>query len=178
MRTIKNKLTQLLLLASLLFLIVGCSPKPEFELYEGKELSIAVLGSKPEVEEEQVDFQEITFEEFNTEELNKYDAVFIMKENLSQAAESQYAPIYSETHIPFFFIENNKDAYPFIDADLAYEDAREIPDHNYYATSFLQTPYDEERTVRYGLYNDEVNEENIQEAFSRMFKTVEQSPGD
>ena len=156
---------------------VGCSPKPEFELYEGKELSIAILGAKPEVKEKQVNFQEITFNEFNTEELKKYDAVFIMKENLSQAAESQYASIYSETHIPFFFIENNKDAYPFIDADLAYKDAREIPGHSYYATSFLQTPYDEERTVRYGLYNDEVNEENIQEAFSRMFKAVEQSSG-
>lgn len=178
MATIKNKLTQLLLSASLLFLIAACSPKPEFELYEGKELSIAVLGTKPEVEEEQVDFQEITFDEFTTEELNKFDAVFIMKENLEEAAESQYAPIYSDTHIPFFFIENNKDAYPFIDADLAYEDAREIPDHNYYATSFLKTPYDEERTVRYGLYNDEVSEENIREAFSRMFKTVEQSSGD
>jgi hypothetical protein len=178
MRTIKNKLTQLLLTASLIFLIAACSPNPEFELYEGKELSIAVLGTKPEVEEEQVDFQEITFDEFTTEVLNKFDAVFIMKENLEEAAESQYAPIYSDTHIPFFFIENNKDEYPFIDADLAYEDAMEIPDHNYYATSFLKTPDDEERTVRYGLYNDEVSEENIQEAFSRMFKAVEQSSGD
>lgn len=174
---LNNKITKLLLLGSLFFLAVGCSPKPEFELYEGKELSIAVLGKKPEVREEQVDFHEIAFDEFTTEEVTKYDAVFIMKENLPQAAESQYAPIYSETHTPFFFIENKKNIFPFIDADLTYEDARENTETNYYATSFLQTPYDEQRTVRYGLYNDEVDKESIKEAFSRMFKTVEESSG-
>lgn len=173
-----NTIRRVFLLASLVFLIVGCSPKPEFEQYDGKALSIAVLGKAPEVKEEQVGFQEITFEEFNKKELRKYDAVFVMEENLLNAAESQYASIYTETHKPFFFIGNNKGAYPFTDAALSYEDAKEIPDHDYYATSFLQTSYNEQRTVRYGLYNDEKNEENIQQAFSRMFETVEQSSGD
>ena len=170
-----KKIMKTLLLVGLSILIVGCSQKPDFESYEGRELSVAVLGEKPEILEEQVELQEITFKEFNAQELRKYDAVFITKENFSQAAESQYAPLYSEANIPFFFIENNKDEYPFIDAELSYEDAREIPYHNYYATSFLETPNNEQRTVRYGLYNDEVNEENIKEAFSRMFKTVEES---
>lgn len=44
---------------------------------------------------------------------------------------------YLESHIPFFFIESNTGEYPFIDADLAYEDAREISNHQYYATGFL-----------------------------------------
>lgn len=45
---------------------------------------------------------------------------------------------YLESHIPFFFIESNTGEYPFIDADLAYEDAREIPNHQYYATGFFR----------------------------------------
>lgn len=166
----------LTLLIGMLFLIAGCSNNPEFKLYDGKELSIAVLGTKPEAKEKQIEFQEIAFDEFNKEEIKKYDAVFITKENLSQAAESQYAEIYSNSHMPFFFIESNKDAYPFIDADLSYEDAREIPNHNYFATGFLETLQNEQKTWTYDLYNDQVNEENIRDVFSKIFKTIEENP--
>lgn len=160
----------------LLFLVTGCSTDPEFELYKGKNLSIAVLGEGPAVKEQQVEFQEISFDEFNAEVLRKFDAVFITKEYLAEAAQSQYAPVYSDAHMPFFFLESNTGEYPFIDADLEYEDASEIPNHNYYATGYLKTAQQEEKTWTYGLYNDEVNEENIQEVFSRIFKTIEENP--
>ncbi|WP_033541969.1 hypothetical protein [Planococcus sp. CAU13] len=173
-----KNITKLFLLASLLFLIVGCSPKPEFELYEGKELSIAVLGKAPEVKEEQVDFQEITFDEFNKEGIMQYDAVFIMKENLAEAAESQYAPVYKESHLPFFFIETNTGAFPFVEAEQAYDESREIPYHNHYATGFLEVPNGEQRTSTFGLDNGKVTKENIKDVYSRIFKTVEESSGD
>ncbi|HSJ67692.1 MAG TPA: hypothetical protein VK921_08455 [Anditalea sp.] len=159
-----------------MLLTVGCSSKPDFELYEGKNLSIAVLGTEPKIEEEQVNLQEISFEEFTTEELRKYDAVFVTKESFSKAAESQYASTYLDSHIPFFFIESNRGAYPFIDAELAYEDAREMPHTKYYANGFLAISKEEQKTWNYGLYNDEVNEENIKEMFSRIFETIETNP--
>ncbi len=162
---------------SMLFFIVlsGCSSQPEFVPYEGAGLSIAVVGQAPDVKESQVEFDEISFDEFNEVALRKYDAVFIMKENLSEAAESEYASVYTGVHIPLFFIESNKDAYPFIDPELAYEDAREIPYHDYYATSFLQMDTGEQTTVTYGLHNDEETEEHVQALYSQLFSSIETS---
>ncbi|AIY05532.1 hypothetical protein Plano_1567 [Planococcus sp. PAMC 21323] len=165
------------LLLFLILLMLGACTTPEFEPYKGRSLTVAVLGTSPEVNEKQIDFEEISFGKFTTDELKKYDAVFITIEKLSQAAESQYSSTYLESHIPFFFIESNKGEYPFIDSNLAYEEAREIPYHNYYATGFLETTENVRKTWTFDLYNDEVNEENIKELFSRIFKTIEENPG-
>lgn len=158
-----------------IILLAGCSSQPEFVPYEGRGLSIAVVGDAPDVEEQQVEFDEISFDEFSGSALRKYDAVFIMKENLSEAAKSEYASVYTEVRIPFFFIESNKGAYPFIDPELAYEDAREIPYHDYYATSFLQMDTGEQTTVRYGLHNDEETEEHVKALYSQLFTSIETS---
>lgn len=156
-------------------LLTGCSAQSELEPYEGRDLSIAVVGEAPDVEEQQVEFAEISFDELNGSALRKYDAVFIMKENLSEAAKSEYASVYTEVHIPFFFIESNKGAYPFTDPELAYEDAREIPYHDYYATSFLQMDTGEQTTVRYGLHNDKETEEHVKALYSQLFTSIETS---
>jgi len=167
------KNTQKVIIAILfIILLMSCSSQPEFVPYEGRDLSIAVVG---EVEEQQVEFDEISFDEFSGSALRKYDAVFIMKENLSEAAKSEYASVYTEVRIPFFFIESNKGAYPFIDPELAYEDAREIPYHDYYATSFLQMDTGEQTTVRYGLHNDEETEKHVKALYSQLFTSIETS---
>lgn len=111
----------------------------EESVYEGKSLTIGVLGTPPEVSERQVAFQEISFEQFTVDEVRGFDAVFITKENLSSAAEGQFTEVFTDSHIPFFFIESNKGAYPFNDETLGYEEAREIPYHNYYAHGYLVT---------------------------------------
>ena len=154
-------------------MIAGCSSQPVFMPYDGKSLNIAVLGTAPEIKEDQIDFHEISFNDFDAVELRQYDAVFIMKEKLSEAAESRYAPVYSEAQVPFFFMESNTDEYPFIDPELDYEDAREIPYHDYYATSFLETPDGEQRTSRYALYNDEVTEQHVKVLYSHIFTIIE-----
>lgn len=59
--------------------------------YEGRPLTIAVIGDFPEIKEEQVSFEEITFDDVMNNDFDSYDAVFIMPENLSQASEIPYA---------------------------------------------------------------------------------------
>ncbi|MDJ0332230.1 hypothetical protein [Planococcus sp. S3-L1] len=137
-------------------------------LYKGKELVIAALGDAPEVEEKQITFQEINFEEFTVKKIRNFDAVFIMNESLSVAAEKRYTHIFTESNIPFFFIDSNKGAYPFIDENLEYNEAREIPYHDYYATGYLLTIEGEEITWTY-----ESSEKNNQDAFSTIFQTIE-----
>jgi len=137
-------------------------------LYKGKDLTIGVIGAKPEVNEKQIDFQEIRFDQFTIEEARNFDAVFVMKESLSTAAEKQYTTIFTDSHIPFFFIDSNKGAYPFIDENLEYEEAVEIPYHNYFATGYLLTIDGEEMTWTF-----EPSNENNQGSFSAIFKTIE-----
>ncbi|MDW0118362.1 hypothetical protein QTL97_15630 [Sporosarcina thermotolerans] len=137
-------------------------------LYKGKYLKIGVIGAIPEVNEKQIAFQEISFDQFTIEEVRNFDAVFVMKESLSTAAEKQYTKIFTDSHIPFFFIDSNKGAYPFIDENLEYEEAAEIPNHNYFATGYLLTIDGEEMTWTY-----EPSNENNKVSFSAIFKTIE-----
>ncbi|CAG9623758.1 hypothetical protein BACCIP111883_04592 [Sutcliffiella rhizosphaerae] len=64
-------------------------------------------------------FSQISFDKFNSIDLDSYDAVFIMKENLSQAAERQYADVYLNSTIPFIFV-SAKSHIPFTVKDEAY----------------------------------------------------------
>lgn len=139
-------------------------------LYQGEDLSIGVLGNRPEINEEQINFRVISFKEFTIEEIRSFDAIFIMKENLSTAAEKQYTNIFTDSNIPFFFINSNKGAYPFIDENLEYNEAREIPYHDYFATGYLFTPEGAEMTWTY-----ESTIENNKDAFSKIFKTIERA---
>ncbi|MFC5604632.1 hypothetical protein [Sporosarcina koreensis] len=137
-------------------------------IYKGKDLTIGVIGAAPEINEKQIAFQEISFEQFTIEEVRKFDAVFVMKESLSTAAEKQYTKIFTDSHIPFFFIDSNKGAYPFIEENLEYEEAAEIPYHNYFATGYLASIDGEEMTWTY-----EPSNEKNKGSFSAIFKTIE-----
>ncbi|QBP39864.1 hypothetical protein [Paenisporosarcina antarctica] len=161
----------------LVLTLSACTPSPDFEMYEGKSLRIAVVGEPPEVKEEQVHFKEISFDEMTSEELKSYDAVFIMRENLPQAAESYYADIYLNSPNPFFFIQSTKSYNSFIDKEQEYADALDISQYGgYYATGFLASLKDENHKFwRYGLYNDIENNENIKDVYSRIFNTIEQN---
>lgn len=144
------------------------APEGQGSLYGGKALTIGVLGTPPDVKETQVAFQEISFEQFTIEKVRDFDAVFIMKENLAEAAEEPYTEVFTDSHIPFFFIESNKGAYPFNDEALGYEEAREIPYHDYYAHGYLVTMEGREMTWPF-----ESAEGNNTPAFSKIFQTIE-----
>jgi hypothetical protein len=174
MNRIKGKSYLSFILLILLFALSACSQSPDFELYEGKALSIAVVGEPPEVEEEQVRFNEISFDELTSEEIESYDAVFIMENNLSEAAERQYADVYLNSTIPFFFI--GTDNYvPFTEKDMEYNKTSNWTAGISYAVGILTSQ--EDNTLKhwvYGLYNDEKTDEHIKEMYSRIFKTIDE----
>lgn len=166
----KSKVSLSLLWISFL-LIFGCS-KPEekidFEVYEGKSLHIGMIGEKPKIKEDNIRFTSIGFTDLQN--IDNYDAIFITKENLKEADKSEYAAVYNHTPIPFLFFETTKSYVPFINEKL---DLEHYPDVESGAYAYL---YDSnsDKYWGYGLYNDEVNERNIQDAYSRIFKTIEE----
>jgi hypothetical protein len=157
----------------LLFTLSACTQSPDFELYEGKTLRIAVIGEPPKVEEEQVRFNEISFNELTDQEIDSYDAVFITEENLPQAAESRYANTYLDSIIPFFFISANSHI-PFTVKETEYNEFWNWSAGNNYAVGVLTSKEDESITSwGFGLYNGKKTDENIKNVYSRIFKSIE-----
>jgi hypothetical protein len=145
----------------------------ETEPYKGRALTIGIIGEAPKVREQQVKFVNLQF--FDLEKSthhSQYDAIFITKDNLSEAAQDKYASIYKESKIPFFFIQSDKSHIPFLEVNLSYEDVPNMGNFNY-ATGSL---YSMEMGWAYGLYNDVENETNIMNAYSRIFEQIIQIP--
>lgn len=157
----------------LVLVLTACNQSPPFELYEGKSLEIAVIGEPPKVKEEKVRFEEITFDEILNKEIGSYDAVFITEENLIEAAESQYADVYLNSTIPFFFI-STKSHIPFSLKDTKYDHTWNWAAGSNYAVGILTSQENGKlKSWGYGLYNDEKNDENIKDVYSRIFKTID-----
>ncbi|MDD4564131.1 MAG: transcription elongation factor GreAB [Eubacteriales bacterium] len=156
----------------LLVLLTGCSAAnilDKTEKYEGEELRIGIVGNIPEIRESQVKFEEIDFGFLNDDSLDsKYDAIFITKENLSEASDAEYVSIYKKSEIPFYFIDNEKSHVNFIKEDLAYEDEPAWED-GAYITGLL---YTKNKYWGYGLYNDTESEINIKGVYSRVFEDI------
>lgn len=139
--------------------------------YAGRALDIGIIGEALEVREEQVRFTKIQFSDLEEKTFNsQYDAIFITKDNLLEAAQGKYAAIYKESKIPFFFIQTEKSYVPFIQEDLSYEKALEVHDQTY-ATGII-FDNDNLKSWSYGLYNDIENEVNIKDVYSRIFETI------
>ncbi|GAE37500.1 hypothetical protein [Halalkalibacter akibai] len=171
-----NKIMFKLSVLLILFGITACSSNPDFKLYEGKPLNIAVIGEIPDVKEIQISFETIDFDHLLKEDLKRYDAVFITKENLSEASESKYADVYLNSNLPFIFIEATKSYRSFIEKDLNYEDDLDLKETSkHYAIGFLSSAEEEGKYWYYGLYNDKASPENIKEMYSRIFSTIENS---
>ncbi|MGN7386989.1 hypothetical protein [Sporosarcina sp. SAFN-015] len=169
-RSIGNR--YLCLMLFLLFALSACASSPDFELYQGRSLKIAVVGEVPKVKEEHVEFVEIPINEMNSEELNAYDAVFIRENNLLEASESQYTDIYLQSSIPFFFI-GASNPIPFTVKDVEYDETWEWTAGTGYAVGVLVSQEeDTERHWRYGLYNDEKTEEHLKQMYSLIFNTI------
>ncbi|MGN1399961.1 MAG: hypothetical protein ACI4XL_00490 [Bacillus sp. (in: firmicutes)] len=133
-----------------------------------------MVGKSPEVNEEQVVFTEVSFDEMTSEELKSYGAVFIREDNLSEASESQYADVYLNSTIPFFFI--GTDNYvPFTEKNLEYDGTSDWTAGVSYAVGVLASQEDDTlKKWEYSLYNDEKTDEHIKEMYSRIFKTIDE----
>ncbi|MCG7344869.1 hypothetical protein MHZ92_12045 [Sporosarcina sp. ACRSL] len=161
----------------LLLALSACSPKLEFKLYEGKPLSIAVVGDPPVVGEEQVTFESVSFDELTSEAIGSYDAVIITEENLVEASESQYADVYLQSPIPIFFISASN-PIPFTVKDVEYDASWGWAIGKSYAVGVLTVKEEEEDVVKnwgIGLYNSEKTEEHIKHVYSLIFKTIEEA---
>lgn len=108
-------------------------------LYKGKGLTIGVIGNIPTVREENIQFKTIDFNDLiPMEDLSsEFDAIFIMKENLSEASDAKNEAIYKNANIPFFFIQSKKSNIPFVVGDLSYEGVPDFNDQSY-ATGYYQ----------------------------------------
>lgn len=158
----------------LIFALTACTQSPDFELYEGKPLKIAVVGKRPEVNEKQVMFTEIAFDEMASEELKYFDAVVIRENNLLEAAESQYADVYLNSTIPFFFISANNHI-PFSTKETEYNESWHWTAGQSYAVGVLTLKEDESlKSWEFGLYNDRKTDEHIKEIYSRIFKSIDE----
>lgn len=160
------------LMGLIICMMVGCNTVNSTK-YNGRNLNIAVVGEVPTVRENIVTFNKVSFSDLKKEKFSKdYDAVFISEENLSEASKGEYSYIYKKSTIPFFFIGGQKDHVPFIYEDLSYE---EVPNtqSQMYAVGIL-FDNDDYNYVGYGLYNDTKNKENIEDVYSRIFKSIDE----
>jgi hypothetical protein len=155
------------------YVLTGCTPDViDTPLYAGKHLVIGVIGETPKIREENVSFKKINFSELRElDSFSEFDAVFIMKENLPEAAKQEYARIYKTVGIPFFFIQSKKSYLPFTNEELSYD---EVPDlsSDTYATGYFRYD-DNDQNWGYGLYNDIENSSNIKDVYTRIFTTIE-----
>ncbi|ACD22483.1 MULTISPECIES: hypothetical protein [unclassified Clostridium] len=152
----------------------GCN-NIKLEKYTGENLNVGVIGEIPEIREDNVIFNKITFkdlEEKNT--LSKYDAIFITKDNLIEASEGKYSSIYKEGIVPFFFIESTKGDIPFIYEELSYEEVPQQGNPPFYAVG-IYIKDSKLSSIEYGLYNDIKNKKNIEDVYSRIFKTISEN---
>lgn len=172
-----KRMIQVGFLVFLVLMLTACSDKPKLETYKGDMLTIGVLGKAPEVKEEQVTFKEISFNEFDKETVVKYDAVFIMPENLVEASDGKYQELYMESHVPFFFVDSKQGFYPFVEKELTYND-KGVPETTDYVTGMLRTKDHNMKTWTYGLMDDERTDEYVQEVYSRIFQTVIEEKGE
>ncbi|NLL67380.1 MAG: transcription elongation factor GreAB [Clostridiaceae bacterium] len=140
----------------------------ETELYEGKLLTIGIIGEIPTVREKNISFNKLNFVDLHDDLNSKYDAIFITKENLSKAADSEFLAVYKSSNIPFFFIQSTKGYIPFIEEGLSYEDASEFSDGSYITGLY----YGKDIHWTFNLYNDIENSKNIEEVYSRVFTII------
>ncbi|WP_077324776.1 hypothetical protein [Virgibacillus siamensis] len=147
--------------------------KPTFGSYEGQSLKIAVVGELPEVKEKGlIHFSTIDeLKKLHSLNQQQFDAIFIMKEYLHQAAKKEYANIYKTSKIPFFFIQSEKIYLAFTKEDLSYEEASDLSNKDIYAVGYTTTN-GEGRYWGYGLYNGKENDKNIKNVYTRIFKRI------
>ncbi|MFF2909838.1 hypothetical protein [Paenibacillus sp. NPDC057934] len=139
----------ILFLASLVVLLAGCTfemiqQSVDTPIYRGQSLNLAVIGDPPILRERHVTFTEITFEDLKrgAELASHYDAVFIIKEHLREAAKGQYAKMYMETGPPIFFVESKKPTAIYAVEDVEYDTFADI-DTGMYISGFLLHPEDQ-----------------------------------
>lgn len=111
------------LLLCLVYLLSGCSTDTA-EAYEGGPLKIAVMGTIPSHE-----FNEVRFVNVNIDDLFKakgqYDALFVTEETFSKTSRDKYIDLYKSLPYPTFFIGLNEPIEAFVSEGFSLSDFEE-----------------------------------------------------
>ncbi|RIW27286.1 hypothetical protein D3H55_23180 [Bacillus salacetis] len=170
----KIKLISLVIISLQLLLAACANNSVDSAEYNGKSLEIGIVGDPPQVREENIKFTSIELRDIKEKkQLENFDAVFIMKEYLVDAANDEYVESYQSGIVPFFFIESEKSYLPFVKKSSTYEGSPDVPTKDY-ATGYYNNPKAEMQYWGYGLFDDIRNEDNIKDAYSRIFNTIEE----
>lgn len=159
---------------TLLYLTACTNNSAGTETYSGSNLIIGVIGKHPEVRENNITFISIELKDLKEQDqLEKFDAVFIMKEHLIEAANDEYVESYQAGIVPFFFIESEKSYLPFVVYSSSYKGTPNAPTKDY-ATGYYNNPNGEMKYWGYGLYDDVRSKNNITDVYTRIFKTIDE----
>ncbi|HEY5584924.1 MAG TPA: hypothetical protein VIK78_10585 [Ruminiclostridium sp.] len=125
--------------------------------YDGRALSIGIIGEVPKVQEEQIKFTTIQFSDLENGSVSQYDAIFIIEDNMKDGTQVKYTTFCKDYQIPFFFSKMER-----------------LGDNQTFATGFLDKP-NMQVSWSYGLPNNIENEKNIKDIFSQIFETISQN---
>lgn len=167
-------------LLALMVLVLSLSACSEKETaYNGKPLIIGVIGEAPYLKESNITFKEMGINELTKETVKDVDGVLVMKEHLKEASKEKYVDFYKEVHIPFFFIESEMGMIPFLEKSLEYsEENFDIGFEPDYAYGFQLTEDNNLKSWSFGLLDDKKSEKNMEDVFTRIFKTIGGEPLD
>lgn len=161
-----------------LFILSACSNdknKVDSPLYDGKKLTIGVVGKIPKVHEKNVGFKKIGFKNLQGDLSSKFNAVFIMGEKGIDFSKEPYTKIYKNAGIPYFYIKPQKYIIPSVDSEIV-EVSGDEDTSNSKSGDYVVGFYQFKKHVTYwkfGLFNDTENKENIMDVYSRIFKAIE-----
>ena len=177
MKSTTNIAGLFILFAILAYVLVSCSlattDSSLNQSYNGRALSIGMVGGAPDVREKQVSFYPLDLQQIK-EESNHLDAIFISKEFLSQAAAPELAKVYKELKIPVFFLQSERSYVPFFYEELSYEDAPDTSADLSFATALVPQQGNEMGYWQFGVHKDRRSKRNIQSAYSKMFQAIDQ----
>ncbi|MCR8995584.1 hypothetical protein [Brevibacillus laterosporus] len=160
-----------LVLPLLLFVLSGCQGNQTVE--ESKNmLNIGVVGSKPSVNEENVQFIELTLDRLIKDQNITLDALFIMPDMLQEASKKPYKPIYKTGKYSIYFVDSASSYLPFTEDDMTYESAPKIKDGMYIMGILKGTNKEVIKIKGYGLKDDKKTDKNIKEVYSTVFLDI------
>lgn len=139
-----------------------------FKIYQGRDLNVAIVGEFPHVLESNIHFNQIQLEDLLEIDFSSYDGIFITEDHLRDASNSKYTSIYHKIEKPIFFIGSSSHL-PFLYEEIGFDDV--TLNDSFYATA-IKIIDDQVMYRAYGLYNNDYNQRHIQDAFSRMFESI------
>ena len=94
-----------------LICLIGCH-NIKFEKYDDKNLNIGIIGEISKVRKDNITFNKIGFEDLEEENiLKKYDAVFITKDNLSEASRENMLIFIKNVEFLSFLLKIQRDMF-------------------------------------------------------------------